>query len=185
MTNKDYIKEFNNRREKAWKYFYEDYYAAMCSYANRVLKNKNDAEDIVQSTFLKIWEKDISFDTLQELTWYLYKSIYLNSLNFIQRREFHINLLVHVESEGYAMQDEDFANAIRQELIRQLRQAVDELPIESRKIVRLGLDGLSGLEIAEKLNISIHTVKSQKKRCLKILRMKLKDYDMLILLLNL
>jgi RNA polymerase sigma-70 factor (ECF subfamily) len=51
---------------------------------------------------------------------------------------------------------------------------IDELPSEQRKVIRLSIDGLSVNEIAEKLGISVNTVKTHKKRSFKQLRGKMR-----------
>ena len=71
------------------------------------------------------------------------------------------------------MPESDFILTIREELIRQLHVYIDELPREAQKIMKLSLEGMSGNEIAEKLSISVHTVKSQKNRSFKYLRERL------------
>lgn len=59
--------------------------------------------------------------------------------------------------------DEMFMATVREELLWQLYLYIDELPSEQRKVIRLSIDGLSVNEIAEKLGISVNTVKTHKK----------------------
>ena len=78
--------------------------------------------------------------------------------------------------------DEIFAITVRDELLRQLYCYIKELPDGAREIMELSVLGLSGPEIAEKLGITIHTVKTQKSRSFKYLREKLKDSVLLFLI---
>lgn len=78
-----------------------------------------------------------------------------------------------MELEETIMPEADFILTIREELVRQLHRYIEELPKEAQKIMKLSLEGMSGNEIAEKLHISVHTVKSQKNRSFKYLREKL------------
>lgn len=80
------------------------------------------------------------------------------------------------------MPDEQFAKTVQEELIRQIYVFIEELPEERKKIILLSLKGHSGNEIAEILGISINTVKTQKNRCFKYLREKLKDSVLLFLI---
>lgn len=57
-----------------------------------------------------------------------------------------------------------FMATVREELLWQLYLYIDELPSEQRKVIRLSIDGLSVNEIAEKLGISVNTVKTHKKQ---------------------
>ena len=144
----DYLQGLNQRKDSAWKAFYTDYYSALCAYACKFLKISTIAEDVVQETCVKIWEGKNEFSL-------------------------HERLLQNIEVDEFVMPEEAFVWTVREELIRQLHIYIEELPEEARKIVKLTLEGLSGKEIAEKLNISIHTVKSQKNRSFKFLREKL------------
>ena len=80
-----------------------------------------------------------------------------------------------LQEENVEFTDEEFADTVREELIRQLYFYIDELPEERRKIILLSIKGHSGNEIAEELGISINTVKTQKSRSFKYLRDKMKS----------
>lgn len=169
----DYLQELNQRKDQAWEAFYADYYVALCAYANKFLHSPLDAEDIVQDTCVKVWESDRVFVTMKEFTWYIYKSIYTNTMYYLRTKNLHLRLLQNMQEEEVVMPEDDFIQTIREELVRQLHLYIEELPRESQKIIKLSLEGMSGNEIAEKLSISLHTVKSQKNRSFKYLREKL------------
>ena len=171
--HKDYLEELNRREDRAWEAFYNDYYVALCADANKFLHVPSDAEDVVQDTCVKIWESDNKFATMKEFTWYVYKSVYTNTMYYLRTRNLHQRLLQNVETEETVMPESDFILTIREELIRLLHVYIAELPHEAQKIMKLSLEGMSGNEIAEKLNISVHTVKSQKNRSFKYLRERL------------
>lgn len=74
------IKGINNKDISAWEELYSHYYSALCSYVNGIINKDHAAEDIVQDVLIKIWKSDKKFDTAKDLTSYLYKSAYNNSL---------------------------------------------------------------------------------------------------------
>ena len=74
------------------------------------------------------------------------------------------------------MSEENFYSVVREELFRKLRELIDRLPEERKKIMLMSLEGKSGEEIACDLNITIHTVKQQKYRAYKFLREQLGQY---------
>jgi len=178
----DYLKGLNHKERDAWKSFYEEFYVAICSYVNKFIKEKDEAEDITQETFIKIWESPHQFKNMQELTWYLYKAVYTNALYHLRTKNLHRDLLAKYQVEEVEMPEEYFSVTVQEELTRQLYLYINELPREAQKILRLSLEGCSGSEIAEKLGISIHTVKFQKNRSLKYLRNKLQRPSYLLLL---
>lgn len=169
----DYLRGLNAREEGAWKAFYDEFYSALCGYACKFVRVPEEAEDVVQETCVKIWESSQVFATMQEFAWYVYKAVYTNAMLHLRTKKRREKLLREMPVEEVEMPEEAFAEAVREELIRQLREHIEELPEEARKVLRLSLEGFSGNEIAEKLGISIHTVKSQKNRSFKILREKL------------
>ena len=80
----------NRKNEKAWKSLYEYYYAALCAYVNRILKGSESTEDLVQEVFIAIWKSDKKFDSVQDLTRYLYRACYNNALVFVRNNQIQI-----------------------------------------------------------------------------------------------
>lgn len=178
---KGILKGVNQKDMKAWEKLYAYYYAALCSYANNIVNNQDNAQDIVQDTLIKIWNSDRKFEDLKDLTWYLYKAVYNNSLFWLRSNNTR-EQVSHELPEVENIQDEVFVETVREELIRQLYLYIEELPGEQKKIMLLSIQGKSGNEIAEILGVSINTVKTQKNRSFKYLREKLKDSSFLLLL---
>ena len=117
------------------------------------------------------------------MTSYLYRSCYNNALiykrNVQIRKGIEQKIILEAEVE---FSDEIFAITVRDELLRQLYCYIKELPDGAREIMELSVLGLSGPEIAEKLGITIHTVKTQKNRSFKYLRERLKGSVLLFLI---
>ena len=180
----DLLLEGVNKKDMwAWEELYAGYYAALCSYVNNVLRDRDQAQDIVQDVLVAVWKSSKRFGDMKELTSYLYRACYNNALIFkrnIQiRKDIEQKIVLETEVE---VADEIFAITVREELLRQLYCYIKELPEGAREIMELSISGLSGPEIAEKLGITIHTVKTQKNRSFKYLREKLKDYVLLFLI---
>ena len=74
-----------------------------------------------------------------------------------------------------AITSNDFALTVKEEIIRQLYCYIEELPAEQRRIILMRIEGHTWEEIAERLEISINTVKTQKTRSYKFLRERLGD----------
>ena len=169
----DYVQGLNERREEAWRAFYEDFYSSLCAYARRYVgsaEEAEDVEDVVQETCVKVWESKRRFTNREELTWYMYKAVYTNAMWTLRKRRLHERLLENVDREEAEFPEEAFEASVREELIRRMHQYIKELPAGERRILELTLEGFSGPEIAEKLGITIYTVKSQKNHSFKTLR---------------
>ena len=175
------LRGVNDKDEKAWKSVFTYYYAALCSYAERIIQDTVVAEDLVQEVLMNIWKSDRKFPKIDDLTYYLYRSIYNQAMMHLRREKFQERYVQQVLREENEYSDEEFADTVREELVRQLYFHIDDLPEERRKILLLRIKGYSDNEIAEELGISINTVKNQKVKGFKILKELYKDEYLTIL----
>lgn len=182
LNEQEILRGVNQKDLKAWETLYASYYAALCSYADGIVKDSDTAQDIVQDTLIRIWNSDRTFPDIKELTWYLYRSTYNNALFHLRTQASRQNILRKMVAEEVELPDEQFDLTVREELIRQLYVYIEDLPEERKKILLMSIQGHSGNEIADLLGISINTVKTQKNRGFKYLREKLKDSVLLFLL---
>lgn len=172
---------FNKRNSKAFCCIYEKYYNELYYFARKLFNGNPEisASDAVQDLFLKIWESDRQFDSLDILKSYLYLSI----------RNRWKNLLEHADSvkkyaatqDAHPTDDYILSAIIESETLAILHHQLNTLPPACAQVIRLCLQGFSQPEIAEKLNLSIHTVYSQKQKAIQLLR-NLLSPDMLHLL---
>lgn len=166
----------NRKDEKTWGDFYDRFYAALCVYVAKMLPVLDAVEDLVQDVFISVWEGKRTFDDIKELTNYLYRACYNNTLLYIRNNQIHDTILSSLAEEDNS-QDEDmiYALTVKEEIIRQLYFHIEELPAEQRRIILLRIEGHTWEEIADQLGVSINTVKTQKSRSYKFLREKLGD----------
>lgn len=175
----------NRKDKRMWGDFYDRYYAALCVYVAKILPVADAVEDLVQEVFISVWEGTRTFEDIKELTNYLYRACYNNTLIYIRNNQIHDTILNSL-TEAESLQDEDmvYALTVKEEIIRQLYFYIEELPTEQRRIILLRIEGHSWDEIAEQLGVSINTIKTQKSRSYKFLREKLGD-SLRSILLNL
>lgn len=188
MSSKDdfIVAGVNRKDQKVWADFYDRYYAALCSYVAKILIDSDGVEDLVQEVFISVWEGKRTFSDGKELTNYLYRACYNNTLLYIRNNQIHDTILNSLAS-GDDLEDEEavYALTVKEEVIRQLYLYIEELPTEQRRIILLRIEGYSWDEIAERLEVSINTIKTQKNRSYKFLRERLghsSSYQALLLL---
>ena len=104
----------NRKNEKAWKSLYEHYYAALCTYVNRILKGSESTEDLVQEVFIAIWKSDKKFDSVQDLTLYLYRACFNNALVFVRNNQIHDTILNSIGAESDFTADDVYARTVRE-----------------------------------------------------------------------
>ena len=162
----------NRKDEKMWGDFYDRFYAALCVYVSKILPVPDAVEDLVQEVFISVWEGKRTFSDIKELTNYLYRACYNNTLLYIRNNQIHDTILSSLaEEEGVEDEDMIYALTVKEEIIRH----IEELPAEQRRIILMRIEGYTWEEIAERLDISINTVKTQKTRSYKFLRERLGD----------
>ena len=168
--------------KKAYGTLFRRYYPMLCTYANRFV-SMEDAEEIVQDVMLWLWEnREIQiFNT--SFSQYLYKTVYHRSLNQLTRQQSQLRAETrYYEYMLEMLQDIDFYQA--EELKKQISQAIHALPASYREaFVMHRFQNKSYKESAEILQVSTQTVNYRIQQALKQLRITLKDYLPLILLL--
>ena len=172
-------KRVTERDEEAFKILYEEFFHALLSVACKYVEIE-EARDIVQDTFFKLWSAPQKFLHINDMRFYLYRSVQNQCLNYIRDKKVEDNYRNKTE----VITEDYFYNALlEEEIFIRLRQAIDELPEKYRNVINLNLEGLSDKEIAEKLDITIDAVKQQKKRGKEQLKGKL-THPFLLLLIN-
>ena len=162
----------NRKDKKMWGDFYDRFYAALCVY----IASPRCGGRFGKEVFISVWEGKRTFSDIKELTNYLYRACYNNALLYIRNNQIHDTILSSLAEEE-SMVDEDtiYALTVKEEIIRQLYCYIEELPAEQRRIILMRIEGHTWEEIAERLEISINTVKTQKTRSYKFLRERLGD----------
>jgi RNA polymerase sigma-70 factor (ECF subfamily) len=189
-TGLELYKMFKNGSEEAFEAIFKQYYTGLCLYASSVVKSDFVAEEIVEDLFLKIWQDYISIEITTSLRAYLYKSVHNRCIKYLRHQKveqkYNIYYLESVNNNALdfsVSSDYPIANLISQELEKEIEEAVNNLPDQCRECFCLHrYDELTYPEIAEKLNISVNTVKTQMCRALQKLREALKDFLPLFLL---
>ena len=170
----------------AFEMLFKTYYQPLCNYAFTFVQDRDEAEEIVQSTFLNIWEKRESLSIHTGVKPYLYamvRNACLNVLKHEKIKQQHAAMEMAVAERS----TESVARTVMaSELETKIYQAMDRLPEQCRLIFKLSrFEELKYAEIAQHLNISIKTVENQMGKALRIMREQLKDYlPLLIILMN-
>lgn len=160
--------------EIAFKEIYLRYNSLILAYAYKKLRDLDEAKDVIQEVFTYLWANRTDFKLETTLAGYLYKAVLHKILNLFRHKTFcskyvdEINALIikNDESSDYLVREKEIAATIAKE--------ISLLPPRMREVFELRQKNfLSNKEIAEKLELSEHTVATQMKKSLKVLRTKL------------
>ena len=157
-------------KEYAFAAVFERYNRLLYTIAYRFLKSEEEAEDAIQYLFMKLWEQrtNFSFESgIRSLLFTILKNYILNELR--------LRSLVFEKLYEMAQQvndEDDFLTQFENgELGKFLRVAIDKLPPQKQKICLLKIEyGLSNQEIADRMGITVPTVKSHYTQAIKALR---------------
>ncbi|MDR2765667.1 MAG: RNA polymerase sigma-70 factor [Tannerella sp.] len=135
------------------------YYQPLCQFVYGVTASRPDAEDIVQELFLHLWHHRKNIEITGSVSGYLYKMAKNRTLNHIRKETSYKMLLERLETTPY---DEEEHPMEAYEFRTALYDCMNRLPARSREILLLDrMKGLKQKEIAERLSISLKTVKNQ------------------------
>ncbi len=162
--------------QKAFIVIYERYHKVLYAVSYKYLKEENRAKDIVQDIFTKLWEERESIQVKTNLKSYLYSMTKNHILNIIKRDSRQILSNYENEKEKIADNDNLLKTITDNQLQDILYKAIDKLPKQKRLVCLLkAKEGLSNKEIAERLNITEHTVKKHQTQSLASLRLLLQN----------
>jgi RNA polymerase sigma-70 factor (ECF subfamily) len=168
----------------AFEMLFRTYYQPLCNYAYTYVQDRDEAEEIVQSTFLNVWEKRDSLTIHTGVKPYLYAMVRNACLNVLK----HDKVKKQHAAMEMAVADRSAESVARMVLATELEdriyRAMDKLPEQCRLVFKLSrFEELKYQEIANQLNLSVKTVENQMGKALRIMRDQLKDYLPLALVL--
>ena len=171
MANSNEILSLYKHDERAaLQKLFDIYYEPLLLYCYRLIRDSESAEDIVQDCFVHIWRSRRLENFEGELDRFMFQAIKFRAINYVRDQYRRDRLADNISEENDELptyfQEEEVGKEI--ELLHYTSSC---LPDECRKIFLMAcLDDMKYREIAETLNISINTVKTQMKIALRFLR---------------
>jgi len=189
-TDNQLIEEIRQGRTGALDELVSRYETKVYNLAYRMLGNKEDAEDVLQDTFLNVVRSLSGFKSKSSFSTWLYRvatNAALTRLRQKSRREkseeefldevYSVKDMSHSETPMVDWSDGPVKHLLDDEARRTMSAAIDELPEIYRAVFVLrDVQGLPASEVAEVLNLTVPAVKSRLHRARLYLRNKLSDY---------
>lgn len=178
------MESLKNGDEKAYKFLLNKFHRKLNAYALTLVNDHSMAQDIVQNVFLKTWKNRNKLNPEFSIQSFLYKSVYNEFINTYQQNKAMMLLQqTYVDSLQQVVETTDESSIER--MLAIINREIQNLPPKCQKVFILSKkEGLTNIEIAEHLEISIKTVEAQISKAFKILKEKLKDnYNMMLFLL--
>lgn len=178
------ISSLRDGNNDAFKFLIHTYNRKLNVYAFNLIHDKDLAEDIVQNVFLKIWKKRKNLKTEASIKNLLYKSVYNEFIDQYRKNKKTVSLekkYLEVLSSVVEQENEQSLEL----LFRTVKKEIENLPPKCKQTFLLSKkEGLTNMEIAEYLNVSIKSVEKHITKAFAILRERVCLTSSIIILLN-
>ena len=169
------------KTEPGFQQVYFQYYAALFNTANKILNNRQVAEDVVQEVFLKLWEIRHKLRISSSLRSYLTRAVLNTSLNYLKKNKRIVQIDDIAQNNAAQNSDNTESRVAYNEIDKKLNQIISTLPPKCQLVFTLSrFEGMSNQEIADHMGITKKTVENQLNKALSKLREHLRPYTKLL-----
>lgn len=160
---------------KGYQFLVKNYHQKLCVYGLSLANDSDLAEDIVQNVFMSIWKNRNKLKDNFNLKSYLYRSVYNEFIDQYRKNRAVLTLeKKYIDALSYIVEEEDEKSI--DNLMKVVKQEIEKLPPKCKQTFLLSKEeGLTNLEIAEYLNVSIKSVEAHITKAFTILRDSIGD----------
>jgi RNA polymerase sigma-70 factor (ECF subfamily) len=175
--------------KKAYEAIYNEFFGVLYHLCLQYLHDEKASEEIVQDTFMKLWEIRATLNDQINIRNFLYTITKNNCLNYLRNQKIsmkHMENMKYLEMQFNYEAFDKLGNYLQfEELRNKIEKSIAKLPAEVIETFKLSrFEEFSYKKISEQQSISIKTVEARISKALRILRMELKDYLPLIYLIT-
>ncbi len=158
--------ELKKGNPEAFKEIFRILYPRMKGYCSLFVKNRMDAEDIIQECFIILWEKRADIDVNRRIESFMFVILRNRCLNYLKSQNLNLRQIpvenVKIEELQYLYQL-DFIKreekSLEEQLISSFQEAVNDLPHRMKDVfVKCKIEGIKQKEVADELGISVKAV---------------------------
>jgi RNA polymerase sigma-70 factor (family 1) len=156
-----------------FEHIFRQFNPALCYFARRWVSDMAVAQDIVTDVFVKLWQKQSDFKTVYTIKAFLYISTRNACINHIQQVQYQAREREKIRQTSSDIESDGLNEAIYAEVLQQVYSIVNNLPVKCREVMLLSYKGgMNNHEIARKMHLSVHTVRNQKNRGVRLVKNK-------------
>ena len=174
---RDWVERTRAGDEEAFREMFQAYFPKLCGFAADYIDSVDQARDLVQDIFLKIWDRRENWTVRTSLRSYLYQAVKNRALNEIRRTTSEQEAEDFLEYTEPTSDSRTAADTFHMEALSEnIESAISQLPDRRRRAFLLHRrHGFTYKEIAQIMDISPKTVENHIGRALKSLRKQLVD----------
>ena len=174
FTANDLIKGFRSGDEAAIRHLYDLHYRPLCYFADKLINDKTEAEDIAVDSFLKLLAKKNDFNKLEDIKAFLFTVARNACFDFLRRLK--LKDKVRKEFQFFTVPEDLFAEKemLTSMVLQIIYEEIENMPVQCKKVFKsIFIEGKKTSTIANEMGISNQTVLNQKAKALQTLRLKL------------
>jgi len=162
---------------------YRKYSNRLFRFSFSILKTTDEAENITQDVFLKLWLNRKKVEKGSSVKYYIFTIAYNSAISIIREKVKESQFIEYVKTLQDSIQNSVDLQIEYNELDEKLNEIINALPVRQREVYLLHrVEGLNYSEISERLHISGNTVENHMSRALKAIRVKIENYSLLAIL---
>jgi RNA polymerase sigma-70 factor (ECF subfamily) len=155
----------------AFQRLFEHYYPTVCHFANSIILDMQEAEDLTQELFCRLWDKRTTLSSIGNFQSFLYTAARNACLNHLKKSK---RISARQQEMLYLAENDDSfleSRIVKEELLLLIMQEIEALSPKYRSLVTMiFIEGLNYNEIAERLSIPLATIRKQKERAIQQLQ---------------
>jgi RNA polymerase sigma-70 factor (ECF subfamily) len=172
VKDDDLLKRIRAGDEAAFDGLFRTWYASLVRLSERMLRDGDAAEEVVQDVMLEFWRRRETLDVHTSVQAYLFQSTRNRSLNRL--RHGRVERREEFDADTLPSRADADSGAVEREMEVALRAAIASLPPRCRQVFELNrIQGLKYAEVADVLGVSVKAVEAQMGRALRTLREKM------------
>jgi RNA polymerase sigma-70 factor, ECF subfamily len=174
----------DNARREILKLLFVKYFDQLVRNAIKYISDNEEAREIVQDVFVKVWHELDNLPADTDFKSYMYRSVLNSCMNFLKHKKV---IEKYRDKQSSFTGTSTISDYEKNEINEAVEEAINLLPENWREVFILSrFEELKYHEIARRLNISEKTVEKYISRALQFLKIKLKDFlPFLLTILNL
>lgn len=185
IDEKNLLARASQRDEAAFKIIYEAYQSQVLTFANKYLKSRELAEEVMQEVFFKLWNLGEELNSINDLENYILTITRNRAFDTMRQLKREVRYVQSIEEGNLAWVNSTEESVLLNDTRRLLERGINLLPPRQKEVYKLcHQQGLKYEEAANQLGISPQTVHRHMKLALKSLRSFMgKHTDLSILLI--
>jgi RNA polymerase sigma-70 factor (ECF subfamily) len=161
ISEEELVRRLREGDERIFKFLFDQYYRPLTIFALKYVPDIEEAKEIVQDFFIRLWERRADLNIRFSLKMYLYQSVRNAALNYLETNKVAQRRMQQYKTP-LTSTDTALEHMMAAEQEEMLMRAIDMLPEKCREIFVLSrMHRLSNLAIADQLSISVKTVEAQ------------------------